>query len=800
MNRLALTIRTSLLAIVSLLSLSVIVLAGLELAKAWQNFMEARDISESNHTSDLLLSSAGDWAVERGVTNAALAGKDPVQNDTRKAIDARRSRADEAFSQAVKRIAEGPDFKDSDAIVAAVKEAHDRVTVLRAEVDMALRLPLEGRDTGLSERWVSASTVLIMASQRMRLASQYMPDTIETSISLIEDAKGAIWSMSEFAGRERALIGASVSGGLALDTAKLQTLATYRGRVEQAWMEVSAYLEKNGVAPEVLAAAAAVEQTFFGSFENTRQAVYAAGIAGGPYPLDANTWIADATGAIDTLLALARSAGDTADNLATGAAGEARLSMIANGVALALGVTLALAAFWTVVARVIGPIGHITQSMTTLAGGNFSAAIPFTANRNEIGDMARAVEVFKQNGIRVAAMNQEERARNDATAAQAAMLERFNQAFAAVVAAAFEGDFSQRMNLDYDEDMNKFCGTFNSVMASVNGGLTEAGGVLAALAQTDLTHRMSGDYKGAFAQLKADTNAVGDKLTEIVAQLRGTSRSLKTATGEILSGANDLADRTTKQAAAVEETSAAMEQLAGAVTENAQKAEAARDNTRTVSQAADAGGAAMAEANQAMERITNSSSKISNIIGMIDDIAFQTNLLALNASVEAARAGEAGKGFAVVAVEVRRLAQSAAEASDEVKLLIEQSAAEVLGGSRLVAEAAARLATMLEAVRENGRLIDDISRASREQAAAIGEVTVAVRLMDEMTQHNAALVEQTNAAIEQTEAQATELDMIVDIFTVALPAVAARNVPETRPAPGNSRSWPDPVLIRAVRR
>ncbi len=191
------------------------------------------------------------------------------------------------------------------------------------------------------------------------------------------------------------------------------------------------------------------------------------------------------------------------------------------------------------------------------------------------------------------------------------------------------------------------------------------------------------------------------------------------------------------------------------------KAQSSITEARSV---AERGGQVMSDANKAMERITNSSSKISDIIGMIDDIAFQTNLLALNASVEAARAGEAGKGFAVVAVEVRRLAQSAAQASSEVKVLIEQSASEVEGGTKLVSQASENLDGIVESVRGVTTLMDEIARESQEQAASINDISQSIREMDQMTQHNAALVQQTNASIDKTEAQATELDQMVERF------------------------------------
>lgn len=422
-------------------------------------------------------------------------------------------------------------------------------------------------------------------------------------------------------------------------------------------------------------------------------------------------------------------------------------------------------AAWNV--RSIRVLRPLAANMLRLSDGDLDVEIPMAAGRNEVGEITEAVEKFREAARHQRRMAEAEIANGQVTAERARIMSDFQAEFDTGVAAILSGNYEVRLNQSSgDADISRICVNFNELMRVINSGLTEAGQVMESLASADLTRRMEGSYLGPFDALKQNTNAVADKISGIVLQLSSASKNLKSATGELLSGTDDLAARTGRQASNIQQTALAMDKLAKAVTGSTQEAELSSASAGSVATLANEGRQVMGEATMAMERIRLSSGKISNIIGLIDDIAFQTNLLALNASVEAARAGDAGKGFAVVAVEVRRLAQSAAQASNEVKALIDQSASEVTSGSKLVDGASQKLVSILSAAEQSSSLMQSISSASIIQSREISQISAAINELEQMTQHNASLVEETNAAIGQAEVQASEMDKIVDVFSV----------------------------------
>jgi methyl-accepting chemotaxis protein len=411
----------------------------------------------------------------------------------------------------------------------------------------------------------------------------------------------------------------------------------------------------------------------------------------------------------------------------------------------------ALAMGFLLVRSVSTPLWAMTNAMDELARGNMDVPIPCADQKDEVGKLAGSMSAFKSQ-----------------------------------LAAA------ERSKAEQTE----------TIVASIGTGLDY-------LAKGDLTHRVTAELSGAFAKLKNDFNMAMDRLQDTMRNVLKSTGEINSGAGEISGATDDLSRRTEQQAAGLEETTAALEEITNTVKKTAENARQARTRVTSAKDAAEKGGDVVATAIEAMDAISQSSKQITDIISVIDEIAFQTNLLALNAGVEAARAGEAGKGFAVVASEVRALAGRSSDAAKQIKTLISTSGEHVAAGVKFVGESGAALSEIVNQVQQINTLVTEMAHAAEQEATGIEEVNAAVGQMDQMTQQNAAMVEESTAAAKTLAGETQNLQALVRFFEVgqtatepaartsakAQPAAARKPLPRTKvavggsSAPAQSESW-----------
>jgi methyl-accepting chemotaxis protein len=420
--------------------------------------------------------------------------------------------------------------------------------------------------------------------------------------------------------------------------------------------------------------------------------------------------------------------------LQTEANGIVRLARTIIFATLAFTVLGAFFGLWALGRRVTNPMQAISAYMRRLADGDYEKDVPFARRSDEIGDMAKSVAVFREAALeRKAARREQEAAREAADAervARGAERRAADEARAQVVASLAEG--------------------------------------LSRIARGDLSVRIDQPFGGAYEKLRQDFNQAAEALDGLIRNMGAAITSVDAGSTEIAHAADDLSRRTEQQAASLEETAAALDQLTATVRQSAASAQEARQFVSGARETADHSGEVMRRAVSAMAQIEASSAEIGQIIGVIDEIAFQTNLLALNAGVEAARAGEAGRGFAVVAAEVRSLAQRSADAAKEIKALISASSDQVQSGVALVGETGRALVGIADQVSRIDTLVNSIAASAQEQATGLGQMNVAVNQMDQMTQQNAAMVEETTAAAHAMRANVGDLTGRIGAFQTSL--------------------------------
>jgi methyl-accepting chemotaxis protein len=418
---------------------------------------------------------------------------------------------------------------------------------------------------------------------------------------------------------------------------------------------------------------------------------------------------------------------------------------------IGLGVLIALILAGLLSRAIATPVTALTNAMRKLAGGDFTAEVPARGRKDEVGLMAEAVAVFKEAGVeklRLEGLTAEQR--------KAAEAERASNEAARASAAA----------------------ELAKVVAALGLGLDR-------LSAGDLTHRISESFPDSYRKLRDDFNDAMGHLQNAMSVVVGNVRAIRAGSGEIASAADQLSHRTEQQAASLEETAAALEQITATMKKSASGATECAGVVQSARGEAQSSGTVVAEAVAAMSEIERSAKEISSIIGVIDEIAFQTNLLALNAGVEAARAGEAGKGFAVVASEVRALAQRSADAAKEIKTLIATSSSQVGKGVDLVGQTGASLDRIIQRVTQINGLVTDMAASAQEQARGIAEVNTAVVQMDQLTQQNAAMVEESTAASHKLRGDADMLDNSISRFDVGGGA-AASTAANTQQRPARS--------------
>ncbi|MBB1250450.1 methyl-accepting chemotaxis protein [Rhizobium sp. G21] len=751
----AISIRNILMGTFVLIGLIASGLMGKSTLTAYNEYAAQSRVNELAILDESVFNILVNFRNERGDSIAAL--KLDVKDNAAAVASLAKNRA--AVDQAMSQIKAAAGFEDNGHVRNALSKlfsSHDRLLAVRADVDAAVSSPVAVRDAAVQASIMSVGDQFLNELETTSNLAEADIRSEDPDLAPLTQIRALAWSTRATAGAAFLTINAALAGDGKLTPEQSRQIDANLATMAFAW-KATEVLVNHEATPE--AVKAAVQQAnngyFSADFTALRSQTIKALEEGAPTSLVINEWRPMVTG---KLKLIANVASEAVSILATSSRDHQATALTATILcALALFVILSICALTLsiILFRVTGPITALTRCMTALAHGDSAIAVPSLRRHDEVGEMARALEVFRQAAIHNADLErqtEETRKRSEE--------ERL--------------DVQRRAEQEADERLNQATGALASGLRSLAAG--------------DLLCQIDHPFAEQFEPLRRDFNASVQQLRDALVGVGQAARMVRDGSAEISQASDNLSNRTEQQAASLEETAAALEEVTANVQATAKRASEARDLVRGARSRAETSSAVVSNAVTAMGKIEHSSKQISQIIGVIDEIAFQTNLLALNAGVEAARAGEAGKGFAVVAQEVRELAQRSANAAKEIKALIGNSETAVAEGVRLVSDTGEGLSAIAEVVQAINAHMDAIAVAAQEQASGLGEVNTAVNHMDQATQQNAAMVEQMNAAGVSLAQESARLGELMASFRIGAAATASQAQSRPRPVAAAPRT------------